>query len=228
MKRLHFMVVMIAALVIGACEEIGASLSITCGWIRFSYEVPEDAPPGIPTILMVAVLADSGIPIGSAALPLTKGVHHVSINFDQIYPDGTQIAIRVVADGLPSDTSPGFPCEALPDDLYVPCLVSDGRLNAYHCGSPLAIYCVGEGIDIYSVDPESGEGDLVVRLSKADIEAVGIPEGENATLIEVDGVLLSRLTDGKFQINTHYPDGKPYIIAWDGCPDGTGVEVLAW
>jgi subtilisin-like proprotein convertase family protein len=99
----------------------------------------------------------------------------------------------------------------------------DGRVNnntnAKDLGAPVAIFCDAQnGITVLFTEGDRA-GSLAVNVPVSTIESVGIPSGNNATLGEANGVLVSRLTTGEFQINASYlADSKAYIVAWTGCP----------
>lgn len=108
----------------------------------------------------------------------------------------------------------------------------DGRINNHQgrdVAAPLAIYT--NPLKVYGIDPESGDGWLVIDISDEAIEAAGIPADEPLLLAQGRNhytgieVFLYRLPTGELQINTHYHDGKPYIFAWDA--DG-GKWHFAW
>lgn len=89
--------------------------------------------------------------------------------------------------------------------------------------APAAIYCVPHGIQVRRIDPATGIGidPPVINLFSEDIEAAGVPTGENLLLAENDGVALYRLTTGEFQVNilnANTYEYKWYIFAWDKCP----------
>jgi hypothetical protein len=98
----------------------------------------------------------------------------------------------------------------------------DGRINNLQdrdVAAPVAIY---EGsIKVYGIDPISGDGRLDVDISQEAIDAVGIPVdvpvllGQGKNHYTGIDIFVYRLPTGEFQLNTHYPDGKPYIFAWD-------------
>lgn len=111
----------------------------------------------------------------------------------------------------------------------LPVLPSDGRINN-HAGAPVAVY--GTPLTVYGIDPETAGGSLVFQLSDEEIAAMGIPVDE--PLVLATGVnpstgmavVLYRLPDGAFQLNTFYADGKPYQIKWyEGDLD---VTTLLW
>lgn len=86
------------------------------------------------------------------------------------------------------------------------------------CAAPVVIYCSGDAIDIYSVDPATGIGTPLFYVSAEEIAAVGVPTDENAVLAAYPPVILSRLTTGEFQLNTEDSEKNPYIVVWNGCP----------
>jgi hypothetical protein len=106
-----------------------------------------------------------------------------------------------------------------------PCFgLLDGRINndqSKDCAAPVAVYCTSDGFDVYAIDPDTSRGWLAVHLSQEAIDAAGTP----ATIIEDNGVIVSRLSDGEFQVNAWWADGKPYTIAWADCP-AASVEHL--
>jgi len=100
------------------------------------------------------------------------------------------------------------------------CGAESSRVNrdpARDCAPPVAVFCQSDGIDIYEIDRETGEGSLLIRLSNEEIDAVGVPVGGNVTLAQVGDVIVSRLTTGEFQVNATAFDGQPYVIIWDAC-----------
>jgi hypothetical protein len=109
--------------------------------------------------------------------------------------------------------------------------ISDGRLNsspALDCAAPVAVYWSDAGLDVYSVNPDNGDGVFTVRLTQAEIDVAG--EG-NTLLAEIanpytgDVVRVYKLAGGLIQINTTYADGKEYTIQFDG--EGTLNHVAA-
>lgn len=109
------------------------------------------------------------------------------------------------------------------------CSIQDGRINnlpGKDCAAPVAIYCSEDGIDVYLVNPDTGEGTLALRTSKIDLSIP--PADHNQTIASNGNVLLSRLTTGEYQINTIYgKENKPYVFVWDQCPSPTKTYHLA-
>lgn len=103
--------------------------------------------------------------------------------------------------------------------------IDDGRLNgsAKHLAAPVAVYCTAETIDVYTIDPDTGDGFLVIREARSS----GQPEsGQNTLLAQGGGVSLWWLGDGQYQINATTFDGKDYVIAWRNC-DAESLVALA-
>lgn len=107
------------------------------------------------------------------------------------------------------------------------CVITDGRINKdqrWDCAPPVAVYCTPTGIDIWAVNPETSQGAQYLFVGNAEINRIGVPVEQNVTLGEREGVILSRLTTGEFQVNAwqhdpYWPGGaKPYVIIWDACP----------
>ncbi len=101
----------------------------------------------------------------------------------------------------------------------------DGRIN--HAiedrAAPAAIYCEAHGIQVRRIDPATSIGidPPAINLFYEEIEAAGVPNGENLLLAENDGVALYRLTTGEFQVNilnANTYEYKWYIFVWDQCP----------
>ncbi|MEQ8676048.1 MAG: hypothetical protein RLP44_01955 [Aggregatilineales bacterium] len=108
------------------------------------------------------------------------------------------------------------------------CNFNDGRLNELYggdCAAPVVPYCNGTNITVYRMNTELSTGYLVIAMTAEEIEAVGIPTGENVILAQFRDVILSRLTTGEFQVNAHYHDGKPYVMTWDNCPASTATRL---
>jgi hypothetical protein len=122
--------------------------------------------------------------------------------------------------------SAGPPCPA----------VFDGRINndpSWDCAPPVAVYCSTDAaFDIYRINWETSRGWLILRVTQAQIDRVGVPSRANVTIaraqprVGTNGLIVSRLTTGEFQVNTWWDDGKPYTIAWESCP-ARGVNHLA-
>ena len=99
------------------------------------------------------------------------------------------------------------------------CQFADGRVNATECAPPVVPFCLPYGIYVYAIDPETGEGSLLMMVRDEVLAAIGVPE-ENTPLAQANGVILSRLSTGEYQINALDFEGKPYILVWDDCPPG--------
>jgi len=97
--------------------------------------------------------------------------------------------------------------------------IRDERVNSgpNERAAEAAIYCKGYGVDIYDIG-WSGEGELVLRATWAEIDAVPNPPATNTLIDGVPGFALYRLTTGELQLNGPANwEGKPYVFIWDGC-----------
>ncbi|MBZ0297902.1 MAG: hypothetical protein K8L99_35435 [Anaerolineae bacterium] len=103
--------------------------------------------------------------------------------------------------------------------------IDDGRVNdgPNQLAAPVAVYCAAPNIEVYKINAETGEGSLVIQ----EPQVSGEPEsGENQLLASAEGVTLSWLANGSYQINTVNFEGNPFIIAWNGC-DGGSLDYIA-
>lgn len=90
--------------------------------------------------------------------------------------------------------------------------IGDGRINNKDAG-PVVVFPdnVG-GIHLYLPN-----GQIVMTVSAAEFEAVGVPSDENA-FVKMDesiGLYVLRLTSGQYQVNMFMPDGKTYTFIFD-------------
>ena len=99
------------------------------------------------------------------------------------------------------------------------CAFADGRVNAAECAPPVVPFCLPYGIYVYAIDPETGEGSQLMMVRDEVLAAIGVPE-ENTPLAQANGVILSRLMTGEYQINALDFEGNPYVLVWDDCPPG--------
>jgi hypothetical protein len=101
-------------------------------------------------------------------------------------------------------------------DCSSPLPSDDGRLNLDDPASLAVVYANKGGFDVYLVNAATGGGDLVIRASKADVDAAraaATVSGAVNTLIQANGpVSLWALTSGECQRNAFYLDGKPDVF----------------
>lgn len=102
--------------------------------------------------------------------------------------------------------------------------IGDGRLNdgANQLAAPVAVYCEGGNINVYSIDPETGAGELAVSVEQVS----GTPADGTMLLGANMGVEIYWREDGKYQVNTLNFEGNLYSIAWHGC-SGADFEHIA-
>jgi hypothetical protein len=95
--------------------------------------------------------------------------------------------------------------------------INDGRVNDTDANAEAAIWCRSYGIDTYDID-FSGDGELAMRTTWAEIDAVPAKPEVNTLIEGVPGFALYRLTSGELQLNGPANwEGKPYVFIWDGC-----------
>lgn len=108
---------------------------------------------------------------------------------------------------------PGPPCANL----------DDGRINndiSLDCGAPIAIYINGSNVEIYAIDPQTGNGTLSLVVPLADLQAGDVPTdqhtqvGQSTNMFIGKLITLHLLTSGEIQVSTQYADGKAYIVSW--------------
>lgn len=96
------------------------------------------------------------------------------------------------------------------------CGIADGRANYEDCGALVAIYPKGTVVDLYGIDPVSGDGVLVFSFDLAtagDVtENTLLAEGFNP--FNGQPIRLYKLAGGGFQVNSTQPNGEPYEFAW--------------
>ena len=99
----------------------------------------------------------------------------------------------------------------------------DDRINraSQDAAAPVAIYQRDGGIEVYAIDPATGEGMFALRVTADEIAALGVPTGANGMLAVVTHpftgaeIQVWRLTTGEYQLNTANFDGSPYVVVWD-------------
>ena len=101
-----------------------------------------------------------------------------------------------------------------------PCnLFGDGRLNSGDAAAPATVYNVNNtAFDIYAVNPQTGVGTRVMRLSLTDIRseiAAAQASGTNLLIREAVGISVYALSSGTCQMNVFQPDGKLYEFEWE-------------
>lgn len=101
-----------------------------------------------------------------------------------------------------------------------PLPITDGRINASDKDRipPFVIYCDGGSTKIYAIDYRTSQGWLLVAWTQEALDKMGIPKDAPLELAHFETMSFWRLTTGEFQGNGVTPDGKPYILVWDGCP----------
>jgi hypothetical protein len=93
--------------------------------------------------------------------------------------------------------------------------LQDGRLNAYDAGALAIIYTnSGQGYDIYTIDPVTSDGDLVLQITRAEVNAARdaalAPGGANTLIDSYNDITLWALNSGECQMNALNGDGSLY------------------
>lgn len=159
-----------------------------------------------------------GVILGRTSVPGTMRI--------PITVDGSYTLVSFVTDPQPygeviMDASCSNPSNVPPLSVEPPNIVCElpGRENAASCGSSVAIFRDGDSLDIYGVNPTTGDGVLTISFLLADMPTKPpttnqlLASGINtATGASVD---LYLLTTGELQINTTNPDGSPYVYIWN-------------
>ena len=106
--------------------------------------------------------------------------------------------------------------------------ISDGRINngGNQLGAPVAIYCsaVGDGgIDVYDIDPSSGDGTLAFRASGADVDAgLAAAGGGSALIAEGLGDQLWATAGGDLSVTGPDLNGEGKTYRFDFAGDTCG------
>jgi hypothetical protein len=89
-----------------------------------------------------------------------------------------------------------------------PMRFGDGRINAYDMAAPAAVYPADGGLTLFSPDG--------VLLAAVDAEALA-DAGPGSTILadEATGIVISRLEDGRIQVNVAMPNGKVYVLIFE-------------
>src|SRR5690606_26499139 len=116
----------------------------------------------------------------------------------------------------------GPPCENL----------FDGRLNDHQgldCAAPVAIYLNEElgTVDIYAINPDTGEGTLVIRQPTTATAQVESNQTVESVVNPFTGATISLywLTSDEWELRTTYSDGKWYDFVWNA--DGVRYHLAA-
>ena len=134
---------------------------------------------------------------------------------------GMGSVLRTNANAAKQNTKPVYESEQKCDN-------PDGRVNVLctpgEGAQTTAIYCSGDGnMSFRGYVTPPGVWPLVLTVSKAQIEAAGVPKAlPNILIAESHGVRVYRLVGGGFQINSVGLHGTDYVFpkapnTWMGC-----------
>jgi hypothetical protein len=171
-----------------------------------------------------------------------NGTFNRTVHFEE-QESGTILDLFVTGlnSSNPSDIDGGFfyyrqePCESDGDgsEAGPPCEnLFDGRLNDHQgldCAAPVAIYLNADlgTVDIYAVNPDTGEGTLVIRQSSAGTSQVDSNQLVESVINPFTGATISLywLTSNEWELRTTYSDGKWYDFVWNA--DGVRYHLAA-
>ena len=161
-------------------------------------------------------VATIGVSMASVtARPLTARLWDTNASFTKI---GAPRAVAVVD---PAATY--VLCASLPYVVPVggSTCAADGRINSEDCAGPVALYCDGDELQVYNIDPDTGIGWLAFTFSAWPDHA----PAANTLLASHASTELWHLKSGEFQVNADQGEGKTYAFLFNGCPyDGAGYH----
>ena len=219
MHRRFWLTISLVVIVLAAALAVPTAASAGSGvvCIGFSVTLRNDSTEPHTATVFYANLVDSSPLSPTATLtlnPRETGVLRLFANVPtdvDFYLAGGPGGLTILGADYFGDVAPASDCDGG--------RIGDGRLNdgANQLAAPVAVYCLDGNIDVYRIDPETAQGSLVIR----EPQVSGQPEsGTNTILASSQGVFLSWLANGRYQIDTVNDEGKPYIITWNGCdPD---------
>lgn len=201
---LTVMVVLAASLV-----AVSGAAAATSDCIAFAVDLRNDAPIPLTAVIFFGDLV-TGEPLTDVvSLTLQPGESGTlrlvaTVTEDAFFLGGgpgglTIIGVDSFGDGISFDncTGGGF---------------SDGRLNngGDQLAAPVAVYSSDDGIEVWTINPESGDGRLLFVATNEEIDAAGSDPAENTLIEQAENVALYRLTGGAFQLNAFKLDGTLY------------------
>ena len=97
-------------------------------------------------------------------------------------------------------------------------LFNDGRLNSNDGAETFALYCDGDVITVFAVDPVTSKGTLAFTVTPAELSKFPVKPGTAIKIKSAMGATLYRLTTGELQVNRLETTGKIYKFIFNGCP----------
>jgi hypothetical protein len=105
-----------------------------------------------------------------------------------------------------------------PDYVPPPSYINDGRANRYDVAAPVAVYHNGDLVDVYGIDPASGQGVLVAQIPAAAFD--GPPDATHRELFSGthpfydQPVYVHLLNTGEAQVTAYDSAGQIYTFIW--------------
>lgn len=111
--------------------------------------------------------------------------------------------------------------------------IKDGRVNSWDVAAPVAVYCrfdhpyaddvdmsVLTSIELLGIN-YAGNGELVLSVDAAQIDAVGETPAEDTLIAAADGFSLYRAATGSlYVVGPADGSGNPYLFVWDRGTEG--------
>ena len=139
---------------------------------------------------------------------LESSPHTVSYTFTADYDN----VLLVLGWQHPGTYSYSISCGSTPSELSP---FTDGRINAYDAAAPVVVYPqttdAGTGLVFYATD-----GTIVMTVSPQELAAAPDDPESPFIVAEANGVILSRIPGGQWQVNAPQYNGKVYIMIFDG------------
>lgn len=203
---------------------------MTCSSVIFAYWSTEslgqdDAAISITNLTTSEVLFNA--PHGSSPYSPFEGGD--TINFKN-QPNGSVIELFIEAGAVASASGAckgGTAVTPTPEpEEPEPSIPADGRFCYGPGAAPVALYGNGGGIDIYQIIGD--EGVLIVRKSKAELDALPADASVNLAGDNTGKISFYKLGDGLYQVNVGpLPDGKVHSCVFNKIPDYTAVLTSA-
>jgi hypothetical protein len=178
------------------------------------FPQPEFVPLGTDQIILE--LNDN--PVGTSSFPGMIQYTASSTGLFQfhVYSDGFESFGAALFSCITGGSGPsaGAPCA----NVY------DGRINnspSLDCAAPIAVYINHDinTLDIYAVDPDGGQGQIILRIPLSEFEgelpsANELIDNANNTFTNWPVWVYWLADSNEIMVSTFYQDGKRYIIVW--------------
>lgn len=216
----------------GTRETIITSFSFTCSSVEFSYF--SNASGGLDFAIVTVTNINTKEVLYTSDSEFSPWEGEEVINFKP-QPAGSELQLAVetadvatvsapcsaaVPTATPTTPAPTRIAPSTPEPTPV---ASDGRFCYGAGAAPVAMYAVNGGLDIYQINAND-EGVLVIRITRAELDALPANPAQNLEIASVNGISFYKLTDGQYQVNVGpLADGKVHSCVFGDIPDKTPV-----